>query len=331
VNSLELRLLNEFQRNWPLVPEPFHVVAERLGIDLSWVLERLAALQRDGVISRVGAVFVPGAIGVSTLAALEVPAERLRMVAEIVSGFPEVNHNYEREHRINLWFVVTAQSGKRLARVLADIETEAQCGAVLALGLLEEFRIDLGFDLRGEAAAAELAVPQPARAPHPLTAPERRLLIALQDGLPLTPRPFAALGDAAGVSEAEVLEQIRQWTAAGLIRRLGVIVRHRELGYRANAMVVWDVPDALVRPLGINLAQQAGVTLCYRRTRAQPRWDYNLYCMIHGKSRAAVLQRLDDIGERTGLSAFSRQVLFGLTRFKQTGARYLPAKELAYG
>ena len=176
-----------------------------------------------------------------------------------------------------------------MRRCSADIETEAQCGALLALRLVEEFRIDLGFDLRGDAAAADLAVPQPVRAPHTLTAQERRLLIALQEGLPLAPRPFAVLGDAAGIGEAEVLEQIRQWTAAGLIRRLGVIVRHRELGYRANAMVVWDVPDTLVRPLGINLAQQAGVTLCYRRTRARPRWDYNLYCMIHGKSREVVL------------------------------------------
>lgn len=331
MNNLELRLLNEFQRNWPLEPQPYCVVGEKLGTGESWVLERLAAFQGEGVVSRVGAVFAPGTIGASTLAALEVPAERLSQVADMVSGFPEVNHNYEREHRINLWFVVTAQSEERLAQVLADIETEAQCGPLLALRLVEEFRIDLGFDLRGEAAAAELAVPRPVGAPHPLTPQERRLLIVLQDGLPLTPRPFAALGDAAGISEAQALEQIRQWTAAGTIRRLGVIVRHRELGYRANAMVVWDVPDALVRPLGIDLAQQAGVTLCYRRTRAQPRWAYNLYCMIHGRSRTAVLERLDDIEGRTRLGTYSRQVLFSLTRFKQTGARYLLSKELAYG
>ena len=85
-------------------------------------------------------------------------------------------------------------------------------------------------------------MPQPVRAPHTLTAQDRRLLIALQEGLPLAPRPFAVLGDAAGIAETEVREQIRKWAAAGLIRRLGVIVRHRELGYRANAMVVWDVP-----------------------------------------------------------------------------------------
>jgi len=331
VDSLEFRLLNEFQRDWPLVPEPFQAVAERLGIQVSWVLESLAAFQRDGVISRVGAVFAPGSIGASTLAALEVPAERLRAVADIVSGFPEVNHNYEREHRVNLWFVVTAESDEGLAQVLKDIEAEAQCGAVLALPLVEEFRIDLGFDLRGEAAPAAPASPQPAHAPHALTTPERRLLTALQDGLPLAPRPFAVLGEAAGVGEAEALEQIRQWTAAGLIRRLGVIVRHRELGYRANAMVVWDVPDELAHPLGIDLARQEGVTLCYRRARAQPRWTFNLYCMIHGRSREAVLERLDRIDAHTGLPAFPREILFSRTRFKQTGARHLSPKALAYG
>jgi DNA-binding Lrp family transcriptional regulator len=287
-------------------------------------------LQRDGSVSRVGAVFAPGAVGASTLAALEVPAQRLSAVAALVSGYREVNHNYEREHRINLWFVATAPNEERLAHVLASIEARAQCGELLSLRLLEEFRIDLGFDLR-DAPAARLAVPRPARGPHFLTAPGLRLLMALQEGLPLVPRPFAALGDAAGIDEAAALRQIEEWAAAGVIRRLGVIVRHRELGYRANAMVVWDVPDALVRPLGINLAQEAGVTLCYRRRRAGPRWPYNLYCMIHGKSREAVLQRLERIGTETGLNVFARQILFSRTRYKQTGARYVLARELAYG
>ena len=294
------------------------------------MIERLAAFRRDGMISRVGAVFAPGTIGASTLAALEVPAERLRAVADIVERLPGSEPQLRaRAPDQPLVCSDGAERGTACAGARRHRD-ETQCRALLALRLVEEFRIDLGFDLRGDAAAV-LAVPQPARTPHTLTARERRLLSALQDGLPLAPRPFAILGDAGGISEAETLEQIRQWTAAGVIRRLGVVVRHRELGYRANAMVVWNVPDALVRPLGINLAQQAGVTLCYRRTRAQPRWDYNLYCMIHGKSRAAVLRRLDDIEEHTGLSAFSRQVLFSLTRFKQTGARYVLAKELAYG
>lgn len=331
MNALDFHLLNEFQRDWPLVPRPYAAVGEKLGVDECRVLERLAALQRDGAVSRVGAVFAPGAIGASTLAALEVPEDRLGKVADMVSAFPEVNHNYEREHPINLWFVATSRSEDRLAQVLAAIEQRAQCGPLLALRLEEEFRIDLGFDMTGEAAAADPTPPPLVRSPQALTASALALVAALQGGLPLVPRPFAALGEIAGLSEPQVLEQIRHWTETGVVRRLGVIVRHRELGYRANAMVVWDVPDGLVRSTGTELARQGGVTLCYRRSRARPRWPYNLYCMIHGRSRDAVLQRIESIGSGTGLQAFPREVLFSRARFKQTGARYVLPEELLYG
>jgi DNA-binding Lrp family transcriptional regulator len=295
------------------------------------VIERLATFQRDGHVSRVGAIFAPGTIGASTLAALEVPLQRLGEVAQFVNAFPEVNHNYEREHRIDLWFVAAADSEERLRAVLAQVEDGARCGPLLVLPLLQEFRIDLGFDLRGDTATVSDDGAHMVGTPLPLTAPERHMLAALQDGLPLVASPFSALGQVAGMTEAEVLERLCHWTRAGAIRRLGVIVRHRELGYRANAMVVWDAPDDLVHRLGMDLARQEGVTLCYRRARAQPRWPFNLYCMVHGRSREAVLERLDRIDANTGLPAFPREVLFSRTRFKQTGARHLSAKALAYG
>lgn len=331
MTELEFRLLNEFQHGWPLVAEPFAAVAGQLGVSESWVCARLALAQRQGMISRVGAVLAPGAVGASTLAALEVAPQRLQEVAQKVTAFAQVNHNYEREHRINLWFVANAQDEARLEQALAAIEREAQSGPLLALRLLEEFRIDLGFDMRAETAAAASTAPPTPHHPRALSASQWLLIGALQEGLPLVPRPFAALGEAVGLGEAQVLEQIRHWCEEGVIRRLGVIVRHRELGYRANAMVVWDVPDPVVHRLGGALAQQDGVTLCYRRTRALPRWPYNLYCMIHGRRREAVLERLSDIEARTGLGAFAHEILFSRTRFKQTGARYVLPKELAYG
>jgi len=331
VDDLDFRLLNEFQRDWPLVAEPYAAVGARLGVDATWVMQRLAALQRDGKASRVGAVFAPGAIGASTLAALEVPAERLDEVAAIVSGFPEVNHNYEREHRINLWFVAAAESEERLTQVLGDIEKRAQCGALLALRLLEEYRIDLGFDMRSEPVTRRTAEFRRARVAGPLSQREQRLLAALQGGLPMVSRPYNALGEAAGSSEAEVLALVGHWIDIGVIRRLGVVVRHRELGYSANAMVVWDVPDDRVHALGRELAQQGGITLCYRRARARPRWPYNLYCMVHGRSRDAVAETIERTGARAGLLAYPRQILFSRTRFKQTGAKYLGPQKVAHG
>jgi DNA-binding Lrp family transcriptional regulator len=146
-SSLEQRLLNEFQHGMPLTPNPYADIARQLGVYETTVLETLQRLQTEGVISRVGAVFRPNRIGASTLAAIAVPAEELEEVAAIVSEFAEVNHNYEREHRFNLWFVVVADDEDRLESVLAEIE--ARCGyPVLDLPLLNEYFIDLGFDLK---------------------------------------------------------------------------------------------------------------------------------------------------------------------------------------
>ena len=140
-------LLDEFQRDLPLVPCPFAAIAERLGISEAIVLDLLERLLADGVVSRVGAVIEPHTAGASTLAAMAVPDWALPPIAAFVSGFPEVNHNYEREHAVNLWFVVTAPTTERVRQVLAEIEYRTGT-AVLDLPLVEAFRLDLGFKLR---------------------------------------------------------------------------------------------------------------------------------------------------------------------------------------
>ena len=146
-SSLEQRLLNEYQRTIPLTPTPWADIAATLGVYETTVLETLQRLQTEGVISRVGAVFHPNRVGASTLAALAVPETRLEAVAAIVSEYAEVNHNYEREHEFNLWFVAVADDETRLQRVLAEIEARSGC-PLLDLPLEQEFYIDLGFDLK---------------------------------------------------------------------------------------------------------------------------------------------------------------------------------------
>ncbi|WP_096701034.1 AsnC family transcriptional regulator [Magnetospirillum sp. 15-1] len=147
MDQLDRRLLNEFQQDFPLAARPYAVLGERLGLDEDEVMDRLARLMRGGSVSRVGAVFRPHTVGGSTLAAMAVPDHRLDEVADLVNAFAEVNHNYQREHRLNLWFVVTAPSGARVAEVLAEISEQAGL-QVLDLPLLEHFHIDLGFDLK---------------------------------------------------------------------------------------------------------------------------------------------------------------------------------------
>lgn len=152
---------------------------------------------------------------------------------------------------------------------------------------------------------------------------DRRLVAAMQRGLPLAPRPYAVLAEQLGTAEDEVLERIGRLQDTGAIKRFGVVVRHRALGYRANAMVVWDVPDAEVDALGASLGAQQGVSLCYRRPRRLPDWPYNLFCMVHGRDRAAVRARIDELRRACGLEALPHAVLFSLRCFKQRGALYL--------
>jgi DNA-binding Lrp family transcriptional regulator len=328
VTPFEFRLLNDYQRGFPLVAQPYAVLAEALGTDESAVIEAFGRLRDSGALSRIGAVFRPGALAASTLAAMEVPAARLEAVAAAVSSFPEVNHNYEREHRLNLWFVATAADDAALDAMLARITRLTGIG-VLKLQLLEEYHIDLGFSLDGGDAPRVRGATQPRRVT--LDATERRLVAALEDGLALEPRPFAALGAQAGLGEQAAIDRLAGWQSGGLIRRFGVVVRHHELGWRANAMAVWDVPDAVVAQFGSTLAGAEGVTLAYARARALPEWPYNLYCMIHGTERRQVAARIEALNRELGLATFPHAVLFSCTRFKQTGPRFSSAPEAIHG
>lgn len=148
------------------------------------------------------------------------------------------------------------------------------------------------------------------------------LIRAIQGGLPMVERPFAAIGREIGLGEQQVIDRIAELTAHGDIKRFGVVVRHKELGYRANAMVVWDLPNEWVDRLGDSIGRMPFVTLSYRRPRRLPDWPYNLFTMIHGRDRSAVLAQLGQIKQRMGLMDVDYAVLFSGRRFKQCGARY---------
>ena len=147
LTELDRRLLNDFQQDFPLSPTPYADMARKLGVTEAEVLARLEALKSAGAVSRVGAVVRPNTVGVSTLAAMAVPPEQLEAVAAVVNGYTEVNHNYEREHRLNLWFVATTPDTTRLQSVLDEIAGRTGY-EVLSFPLVEDYHIDLGFDLR---------------------------------------------------------------------------------------------------------------------------------------------------------------------------------------
>lgn len=147
LSELEKRLLNDFQREFPLSTTPFADLALELGISQQEVIDKLRSLTERGTVSRIGAVLQPKRLGASTLAAMAVPKSQLDKIAAMVSSYAQVNHNYEREHHYNLWFVVTAGDEDKLQHTLEDIEQHSGI-PVLPLPMLDDYHIDLGFELQ---------------------------------------------------------------------------------------------------------------------------------------------------------------------------------------
>lgn len=313
-----LTLLNRWQHGFPLVERPFAQIAQRLGRSEAEVIAGFQAARADGSLSRIGGVWAAGAGGAALLVAMAVPPGRLDAVAAQVDALPGVNHNYEREHRFNLWFVITGTDAATLYLRLDALERDTGLNT-LRLPMQRVYRIDLGFDLLGSGTAADGARAE-RRAP-PVTEAERPLAALVEGGLPLAAQPYAAWAAQLGGDEADVFAAITRWLDRGTLRRFGVVVRHHELGFDRNAMTVFDVPDDEVDERGAALAAQPGVTLCYRRARAAG-WPYNLYCMVHGREREAVRATIATAARAAGLDRLPHEVLFSLRRFKQQGGSY---------
>lgn len=318
-NDAELALLDHWQRGFPLIERPFALVGRDAGLDETATVALFHRLAEAGVISRIGVVVTPHTVGASTLAAMRIPSSQIEAVAAIVSAEPLVNHNYERTHVLNLWFVVAAPDAAAVAGTIAKIERQTG-HPVLDLPLLRAYHLDLGFPLSPQRSARNnLPAVQADYHPDPL---DRTLLGAIDQGLPIVARPYRAVADRLGIDEASVLERLRKLIDAGIIRRLGCVVRHSALGYHANAMAVWDLPDERVDAVGALFKRHSQVTLCYRRPRRPPQWPYSLFCMVHAKTRREAYAVIDDLNLITDTGLVPQSVLFSTRCFKQRGATF---------
>jgi siroheme decarboxylase len=154
-----------------------------------------------------------------------------------------------------------------------------------------------------------------------LTEFDRALIAATQGGLPLLERPYEAVGAMLGVPGEAVRERLGQMLESGLIRRIGAVPNHYRLGFTANGMSVWDVDDAQVDALGEKVGALPGVSHCYRRPRRLPAWPYNLFAMLHGRSRAEVERQAHVIFGLLGSACSQHDILYSSAILKKTGLR----------
>ncbi|QLH79378.1 Lrp/AsnC family transcriptional regulator [Halosimplex rubrum] len=328
VDAVDAALVDGWQSGFPVRERPFEAVAADVGVDEDEALDRVRRLYDEGIFRRFGPVLNPPVIGSSTLAAVRAPVDRFDEVAEVVNGYEQVNHNYARDHEWNMWFVVTAASKERRDAILAEIEERTGC-EVLVLPMLTDFYIDLEFPVvNGDRFARESlaetdvsATTISERAAADLSALDRRVLLAVQGGFPLTATPYRDVAETVSAPVDEVLASVERLLADGCIKRIGCVVNHLVTGFDANCMVVWDVPDDELDDRGVDVGKLPYVTLCYHRPRRPDReWSYNLFTMIHGREQDAVDAKIDELAAE--YLPVDHERLYSTETLKQTGARY---------
>jgi len=338
ISQLQQDIINNSQKGFPLTSQPYKTITEQLAqvnivTNEQAVFQAIEGLNSQGVLSRIGPVFDHKKAGASTLAALAVPENDLDEVADIVNQFEQVNHNYGREHRFNLWFVITASDMVALNSTIANIELLTGL-SVLVLPMEASYHIDLAFSIN--VTGVESPTSNQENTPISLKKNDTTtrlteiekiaLRSAIEKGLPTHISPYQVIAEQLALTEQQVLMQISLWQTEGLIRRFGLVIKHRELGYNANAMVVWNIPNEDMDGVALELAKCDPVSLCYQRPRRLPDWPYNLFCMIHGTDRALVLQQINQITEQLGLESIKKDILFSFKAYKQHGARYCMIK-----
>jgi DNA-binding Lrp family transcriptional regulator len=323
LSALERDFINRFQGGFPLTRRPFSQVADGLGTGEATLIQTIENLLQRGLLSRFGPLFDAERLGGEvTLAALKVPASRYEQVAEQVNSLASVAHNYRREHRLNMWFVVASDQPGGVASALAEVEQRSGLPVynfprqqAFYLGLW----LHLDADGRTDTVAAEAVeqVPCDWRA----DALDRRLLRATQAGLPLCRDPWAVIAAQVETSPAQVRARLQAMLAAGAIRRIGAIPNHYRLGLRGNGMSVWDVPDEVASELGQQIGRLDCVSHCYLRPRQPGVWPYNLFAMLHGADREVVYAKVRQITRLLGKQCRGHDILFSSAVLKKTGLR----------
>lgn len=321
-------IIHALQSDFPVEPNPFATVAAPLNLTEATLLTTLDGLLQSGFLTRFGPLFNAEQMGGGlTLAAMALPKEVFDSVAQVVNGFPEVAHNYARDHTLNMWFVVATETKPEIAQVLARIENLTGY-PVFNMPKLEEYR--LGFKVQMGADGIDTV---PLESLSPVTemadgvdaAPDwldRAVVTATQNGLPLVANPYQVVADTIGCTADSVMDCLKRGLEKRWIRRIGVVPNHYRLGLRGNGMSVWSLPDHKVREAGLLVGSLGFVSHCYHRPRHLPDWPFNLFAMVHGQDNQAVAKKVSKIYRLLQADLREYAILHSTRILKKSGLRF---------
>lgn len=360
LTAQEQQLLELIQTNFPCVSRPYHALADVLEISEQEVLALLHSLKAHGILRQISAIFDAQALGFrSTLATFQIEAERLDAAAEVINAHPGVSHNYQRDHRFNLWFTLSLPHDLDLTEHISLLARKTSCAQFLNLPALRMFKRQVYLKFTQQQSAPEgcsmhvensvstsLDALCPARQADPRWAEyreinksaERRtndfqplpdalpadiqrcLMRELHKDLPLTPAPFHDIASRCDVKEETVLKFLASLKTTRKIRRFAAILRHTHAGFTANAMVVWKIPDRAIQSFTDHAVKYDAISHCYERLTASA-WSYNIYTMIHGRTQADIETIVADLAAHCD-DTTEYEALYTVKEYKKQRADY---------
>lgn len=325
---LEREFINQFQGNFPLQSRPFLIISKRLDCTENKLIDITERLIAKKIITRFGPLYDAVKLGGGlTLAALCVPEHRYREVTEIVNACPEVAHNYRREHKLNMWFVLATEKPEQINTMLHSIEYMTRL-PVFDFPKQHEFYVGLWLHLYKDGQVITVPVPEIvtktsaiADTDYCIDETDKKIIQQTQAGLDIVERPYLNIASTLGLEEIDVLQRLQRMLEHGVIRRIGIVPNHYKLGLIANGMSVWKLNKEHLFKMGGRIGQLDFVSHCYQRPAHLPLWPYNFFAMVHAHTRQDVDIKIKQIENMLGTNCYAHDVLFSTEILKKTGLR----------
>jgi len=323
MDELDKELLNEIQWTFPLVTRPFDAIAKKFNSTPEVVKERLNHLKEVGILRQLSAIFDTRKLGyTSSLVAMEIEHDKLEYVASQINRHPGVSHNYEREHQFNLWFTLAVPPGSDLKTEIDKFNVLKGIKKVRMLPTLQLFKIGVKLDMVDEkkhdvAPTEEKKVIKNIK--FEPTEQDKNFIRELQKDMEIIDEPFVNAANNLGITENELFEKMKHYEENGIMRRFAAILRHRQVGFTANGMIVWKVPNERISEVGEKLGAFPQVSHCYERPTYSD-WPYNVFSMIHCKTHDEANEMAKTIQNQIHVDDY--RILFSTREFKKTRVEY---------
>lgn len=323
LDATDKQILNDIQWSFPLVRRPFLEMANKYQLTEEEVLSRTQKLKDIGIIRQISAIFDTRKLGYkSALVAFSVDKSKVDYVADEINKHPGVSHNYERNHEYNIWFTLAVAPD---ADMKADLDKMASLDGVLkyrVLPTLKMYKIGVKLDMVNddpEKPSPTDTVKKMETKIEKISEADKKYIRQLQKDIEIIKEPFRIITDDLGISLEELFNKVKEYQNIGIMRRFAAILRHRQAGFTANGMIVWNVPEEKIDPIGLKIASFPQVSHCYRRP-VYPDWEFNLFSMIHARTIDAAEKIAKEISSVIKIEKY--KILFSSREFKKERVKY---------